>query len=100
MGPEASTEFPRSSVAMQPHSDKPQNPESTTKLISIIDHTHFFSFLTGVLQLIAEEDVIEASGSKSLLTGPQYVLPSEQPNPFVSRSKEFIFVEKRGQQGQ
>lgn len=82
MGPEASSQFPRASVAMQPH--------IATSLL----HPHSQE---GVLQLLAGEEVKEEMGSRNRLAETHYTLPS-QSNPFTANPKEVVFVERRGKQ--
>ena len=61
-----------------------------------LEITPSLSLPLGPLQLISEEDVVETVEDKSLLANPKYTLPSAQPNPFISRPKDVIFVERRG----
>ncbi len=77
MGPEASTQFPRASVAMKPHITPTLHPD-------------------GLLQLLSDEDIKEEAIDKDKLAETHYALPSTQPNPFTTHPKDIVFVERRG----
>ena len=88
MGPDASTQFPRASVAMQPHITTTLHPAEGE------------GGGGGVMQLLSEEDVVgvAAGVDKDTLMETHYTLPSMQPNPFIAQTqpKDVIFVERRG----